>query len=92
MSLKRIMRLPSLFTMRSSNIFAVFISPIVRMFSSMVLPSMLPDGSSTFSLSTAFFTSIGVMPYPAIFIGSSHSRMEYFFSPQMLTLLTSGMV
>ena len=58
----------------------------------MVLPSMLPDGSSTFSLSTAFFTSIGVMPYPAILMGSSQSRMEYFFSPHMLTLLTSGIV
>ena len=27
-----------------------------------VFPSILPEGSSTFSLSTAFFTSIGVTP------------------------------
>ena len=92
MSLKRMIWFPSCLMIRSSNIFAVSIRPIVRMFSSMVLPSMLPEGSSTFSLSTAFFTSIGVMPYPAILMGSSQRRMAYFFSPQMETLLTSEMV
>lgn len=51
-------------------------SPRVRIVSSVVLPSMLPEGSSTFSRSRAFFTSTGVMPYPAIFAGSSHRRIE----------------
>ena len=91
-SLKRIIWLPSFLIIRSSNILAVFIRPMVRIFSSIVLPSILPEGNSTFSLSTAVFTSIGVIPYPAILIGSSQRRMEYFFSPQIDTLLTSEIV
>ena len=66
--------------------------PNVRMVSSVVFPSILPLGNSTFSLSTALFMSIGVIPYPDIFMGSSHRRMEYFFSPHILTPLTSGIV
>ena len=45
-----------------------------------------------FSLSIAVLMSTGVMPYPAILVGSSQIRMEYRFSPQMDTLLTSEMV
>ena len=70
------MRPASVRTTRLLNSSVVCISPIVRMVSSVVLPSMLPEGSSTFSRSRAFFTSTGVMPYPAIFAGSSHRRIE----------------
>ena len=52
------------------------ICPMVRKVNSTVLPSMLPEGSSIFSLVIAFFTSTGVIPYPAILVGSSHRRME----------------
>ena len=86
------MRLPSSFNTKLLNCSAVVINPMVRIVNSVVLPSILPDGNSTFSLSTALFMSIGVMPYPAILAGSSHKRMEYRFSPQILTPLTSLMV
>ena len=58
------------------NSCAVCICPIVRRVSSTLLPSMLPDGNSTFSLVIVFLMSTGVMPYAAIFTGSSHMRME----------------
>ena len=58
------------------NSCAVCICPIVRRVSSTLLPSMLPDGNSTFSLVMVFLMSTGVMPYAAIFTGSSHMRME----------------
>ena len=91
-SLKRTIFPSTSLMMRLLNCWAVCIRPNVRMVSSVVFPSILPLGNSTFSLSTAFLMSIGVIPYPDIFIGSSHRRIEYFFSPQMLTPLTSGMV
>ena len=45
----------------------VNVGPIVRRVNSIVLPSMLPDGNSTFSLVTAFFISTGVIQ-----IGRAH--------------------
>ncbi len=66
--------------------------PSVRIVSSVLAPSMLPLGSSTFSRASALFTSSGVMPKPAIFSGSSNSFILYFFSPQICTVLTPGMV
>ena len=92
MSLKRMMRPSSSLMTRLLNSSVVDICPMVRMLSSRVLPSMEPEGSSTFSLSRALFTSMGVTPYPDIFTGSSHRRMQYFFSPQIITLDTSWMV
>ena len=91
-SLKRTILPSTSLMIRLLNSSAVCIRPRVRIVSSVVFPSTLPDGNSTFSLSTAFLISIGVMPYPDILIGSSHKRIEYFFSPQMLTPLTSLIV
>ena len=61
-SWKRMILSPSRLMIKSLNSVAVCISPNVRIDKSIVFPSMLPEGSSTFSASTAFFTSNGVIP------------------------------
>ena len=66
--------------------------PKVRTVTSVVFPSTLPDGNSTFSLSSADFISSGVRPYAESFAGSIHKRIAYFLSPQMRISDTPGMV
>ncbi len=61
MSRTRMSWSPDCFRMRLLNSSGVVISPRVRMVSSVVFPSMLPAGSSTFSRIMAFRTSSGVI-------------------------------
>ena len=78
--------------MRLLNSSSVFNFPKVRIPNSVASPEIFPAGSSTFSRSNAFCTSFGVSENALILEGLNQMRMAYFFSPQIFTALTPGMV
>ncbi len=62
------------------------------MLMSIVSPSSVPVGSSTFAACSALRTSMAVSPWATRASGSSHSRMAYSLYPQMSTWPTPEMV
>jgi len=83
---------PFFVIIRSLNSSTVRSLPRVLIVSSVLSPSILPEGSSTFSRVTALRTSSGVSPYAASLAGSIFILMASFFDPHTLTALTPEMV